>query len=191
MLSAPPAFILSQDRTLRSNGTGRLAPLLSECGSVRAGDPLILRTHEIHSRNIRDVPFLCGPGPLGGRSNSLVCLRRSHRSRYPVVKVRRADAPRKEIIYTIGGGPGAGIQRSTIPTQRPSRAGESQGARCVHAGIIPPGGAPRRPSGGEAQQRHRDRRRKTTAPRRRSRGEPPARIPASPAALQKTTLSWE
>ena len=127
---------------------GACAPLLSECGSVRAGDPLILRTHEIHSRNIRDVPYLCGPGPLRGRSNSLVCLRRSHRSLYPVVKVRRADAPRKEIIYTIGGGPGAGMRRFTIPTQRPSRAGESQGARCVHAGIIPPG-APR-PDPGQA-----------------------------------------
>ena len=95
---------------------GACAPLLSECGSVRAGDPLILRTHEIHSRNIRDVPFLCGPGPLRGRSNSLVCLRRSHRSLYPVVKVRRADAPRKEIIYTIGGGPGAGMHVSMDAT---------------------------------------------------------------------------
>ena len=121
MLSAPPAFILSQDRTLRSNSPGRFATLHTECGSVWAGDPLILRTHEIHSRNIRDVPYLCGPGPLRGRSNSLVCLRRSHRSLYPVVKVRRADAPRKEIIYTIGGGPGAGMRRFTIPTQRPRR----------------------------------------------------------------------
>ena len=81
MLGAPPAFILSQDRTLRSVSAGRSRRRCSARRSVPSKIPLISDSLKLTSLCVRDSNF-------AGLSSSI------SRSQYPVLKVppRRAAA---------------------------------------------------------------------------------------------------
>ena len=127
MLGAPPAFILSQDRTLRSgpDSPALLEKSLSSLGAPPARDPALpLISDSTHqgtdghrTSSCAFSVFLC---------ISLVCLRRSHRSQYPVFKVRRGPCGRARNQYTPPGGRGRPLRRA--PRNLHGRRGIGKGA---------------------------------------------------------------
>ena len=118
VLGAPPAFILSQDRTLRSNSRRSRALISCLNRLVRARRRITL----IRIRVNRIDVCSCHTSKF-----RLLFRRRSHRSQYPVLKVRRAarfsrSPSRKEKLYANPRPWWATFRASTFPPQpRPTR----------------------------------------------------------------------
>ena len=120
MLGAPPAFILSQDRTLRSVSAGRSRRRCSARRSVPSKIPLISDSLKLTSLCVRDSNF-------AGLSSSI------SRSQYPVLKVppRRAAAvaapSRGEYLYAPRAPARARKSPSTFSAQFGGRGAASGG----------------------------------------------------------------
>ena len=91
VLGAPPAFILSQDRTLRSDTRHRGAAERPKRGPTR---PMIRRSSDPQG-NDRFARLPAGSPPPRGTILNGLSPRGPQRPRYPVLKVRRAGTTRR------------------------------------------------------------------------------------------------